>query len=213
MEKNVIVVDENGNEYGATYPKRARGLVKSGRARFIDDFRICLACPPNINEITEDIKMSENKNTTAMETVEVTENTATKYTLDYVLEQIENLQKQITENSLHRLQGAVSSIYGNESEADDDAVESRNSSVYSVCEVFKDREDTLCRLLAFYEKMYDDLKPKPVDPVNEATKRVVTAFISSRADYIAGVDGGVTTETFEGIMDEIQNARYLAENK
>jgi hypothetical protein len=35
--KNVTVVDENGNIYEATYPKRAKGLVKSGRARFIEE--------------------------------------------------------------------------------------------------------------------------------------------------------------------------------
>ena len=29
IEKNVIVVDEQGNEYEATYPKRAKGLVKN----------------------------------------------------------------------------------------------------------------------------------------------------------------------------------------
>ena len=46
--------------YEATYPKRAQGLVKKGRARFIDENTICLACPPN--EYLEDIKMSENKN-------------------------------------------------------------------------------------------------------------------------------------------------------
>ncbi len=126
--------------------------------------------------------MSKNTNIEAIEStdiVETVENTATKYTLDYALEQIENLRRQITENqhhSLHRLQDAVCSIYRNESEESDaDVVESRNSSVYSVCEVFKDREDTLCRLLAFYEKMYDDLKPKAVDPVltpEEKEKRI-----------------------------------------
>ena len=41
IEKNVIVVDEQGNEYEATYPKRARGLVKNGRARFIGENKIC----------------------------------------------------------------------------------------------------------------------------------------------------------------------------
>ena len=30
IEKNVIVVDASGNEYEATYPKRAKGLVKKG---------------------------------------------------------------------------------------------------------------------------------------------------------------------------------------
>ena len=61
IEKNIIVVDEQGNEYEATYPKRAKGLVKNGRARFIDENTICLACPPNIE--LEDKTMSENKST------------------------------------------------------------------------------------------------------------------------------------------------------
>lgn len=56
IEKNVTVVDEQGNEYEATWPKRARGLVKNGRARFISDNKICLACPPNI--VLEDNRMT-----------------------------------------------------------------------------------------------------------------------------------------------------------
>ncbi|MHC1693910.1 MAG: hypothetical protein AB9835_01245 [Eubacteriales bacterium] len=47
--KNINVIDEKGNNYEATYPKRARGLVKNGRARFVDENTICLACPPNNN--------------------------------------------------------------------------------------------------------------------------------------------------------------------
>ena len=58
IEKNIIVVDEQGNEYEATYPKRAKGLVKNGRARFVDENKICLACPPD--KILEEQKMSEN---------------------------------------------------------------------------------------------------------------------------------------------------------
>ena len=47
ITKNIRVVDAAGNEYEATYPKRAKGLVKNGRARFIDENTLCLACPPN----------------------------------------------------------------------------------------------------------------------------------------------------------------------
>ena len=60
IEKNVRVVDEQGNEYEATYPKRAKGLVKNGRARFMDENTICLACPPD--KISEEKTMSENLN-------------------------------------------------------------------------------------------------------------------------------------------------------
>ena len=62
IEKNIQVVDEQGNIYEATYPKRAKGLVKNGRARFINENTICLACPP---EIMEDKKMSNDKNSNA----------------------------------------------------------------------------------------------------------------------------------------------------
>jgi len=47
ITKNIRVIDTADNEYEATYPKRAKGLVKNGRARFIDEHTLCLACPPN----------------------------------------------------------------------------------------------------------------------------------------------------------------------
>lgn len=64
MTKNIAVIDEQGNRYEATYPKRAKGLVKNGRARFVDESTICLACPPNQSE---DKKMSEEKINTVMD--------------------------------------------------------------------------------------------------------------------------------------------------
>ncbi|MHB1153180.1 MAG: hypothetical protein ACYCWE_13285 [Eubacteriales bacterium] len=42
IEKNIRVIDESGNKYEATFNKRAIGLVKKGRARFVDDTTICL---------------------------------------------------------------------------------------------------------------------------------------------------------------------------
>ena len=59
MNKNIEVVDEAGNVYEPTWPKRAKGLVKNGRARFVEENRICLACPAE--EITEDKIMSDIK--------------------------------------------------------------------------------------------------------------------------------------------------------
>ena len=53
MNKNIEVVDEAGNVYEPTWTKRAKGLVKKGRARFISESMICLACPPR--------KMEENE--------------------------------------------------------------------------------------------------------------------------------------------------------
>lgn len=42
MIKNIIVTDINGNVTGATYPKRAKGLIKSGRAIKVDESTIRL---------------------------------------------------------------------------------------------------------------------------------------------------------------------------
>jgi len=50
ITKNIKVVDERGNIYEATYPRRAKGLVKHGRARFIDENTLCLARPPKKSE-------------------------------------------------------------------------------------------------------------------------------------------------------------------
>ena len=58
MEKNIEVVDEAGNVYEPTWPKRANGLVKHGRARFVAENRICLTCPPDMK--TEDKSMSNS---------------------------------------------------------------------------------------------------------------------------------------------------------
>jgi len=47
ITKNIKVVDEQVNFYQETYPRRAKGLVKSGRARFVNTDTICLTTPPN----------------------------------------------------------------------------------------------------------------------------------------------------------------------
>ena len=43
MEKNVTIIDETGKKIGSTYPKRAEGLVKKGRAEYVSDF--CIRMP------------------------------------------------------------------------------------------------------------------------------------------------------------------------
>ena len=135
IEKNVIVVDEQGNEYEATYPKRAKGLVKNGRARFVGENKICLACPPD--KLLEEEKMEENK-----------------LSAKDIFVQLTMLQRQLTENSqtsLHRLGDALSTL-------DDENVEASCEQISEICDVFKTRELTLLKMLEIYEKMYDDVQ-------------------------------------------------------
>ncbi len=155
IEKNVIVVDEQGNKYEATYPKRAKGLVKNGRARFIDENTICLACPPCD---MEDNNMSENKainQTTNIPNIELPVYVDKALTAREIFEKIAELQKQLTESSyhsLHRLDDSISSICTDENEE-------KSEQIGEVCSVFKMRETTLIKMLELYEKMYNDLSP------------------------------------------------------
>ena len=155
IEKNVIVVDEQGNEYEATYPKRAKGLVKNGRARFVGENKICLACPPDT--ILEEEKMENNK-----------------LTVSDIFEQITLLQKQLTESSytsLHRLTDALSAFEG------EDESETRFEHITDVCDVFRTRELNIRRMLEMYERMYDDLMSEETRRVN----LVKSAFDSNMA--------------------------------
>ena len=142
IEKNIIVVDEQGNEYEATYPKRAKGLVKNGRARFVDENKICLACPPD--KILEEEKMSNNTN---------------GLTAKEIFAQITLLQKQLTDENampLFHLSDAVTAIARTEEDAD--ATVGTEQQITEVCSVFKARETTLLKLLEMYEKMYADIQ-------------------------------------------------------
>ena len=73
IEKNIIVVDDNGTVFESTWLKRANGLVKKGRARWLDERTICLACPP---EQMEDNRMENMKQAeTVAERIADTEST------------------------------------------------------------------------------------------------------------------------------------------
>lgn len=133
MEKNVIVVDEQGNEYEATYPKRAKGLVKNGRARFVTENKICLACPPN--KIMEETKMENNNKLTVKEIF---------YAIGELIEESEHIAL-----ALNQLQGVHSEGPG------DIGAQAKAQAIASIVEW---RETTLQKAMSLYEKMYTDLQ-------------------------------------------------------
>ena len=143
IAKNIVVVDEQGNYYEATYPKRAKGLVKNGRARFIDENTICLACPPCD---MEDNNMSNNTENIAMET-----KPAEKLTMDYILGQIEKIATET-----EYLHNAISELSKTNSVGPGDV--GTQEKAHALGEIVTSREHTNQRLLSLYEKMYDDLK-------------------------------------------------------
>lgn len=61
----VTVLSQDGEPAGLTYPRRAAGLVKKGRARYVNDNTIRLRNANSVSDAsnTEDIKMDNNINT------------------------------------------------------------------------------------------------------------------------------------------------------
>ena len=139
MTKNVIVIDGQGNKYEETYPKRARGLVKNGRARFVDEHTICLVCPPDMR--TEDGKMSEN---------------TSKCTVGSVLDSIE----RITRDTAY-ISEALKEIAAMEDTGETGPCETIGptaAKAQAIESIIAEREETNRRLIAFYSKVYDDLR-------------------------------------------------------
>ncbi len=143
IEKNIIVVDEQGKTYEATYPKRAKGLVKNGRARFIDENKICLLCPPNTKLEDNDMSSTATTKTKSKDPL----------TIKYVLDKTEQIIRdtEYIHTALEQLALMPKSDPG------DIAGQAKAT---AIGEVVRCREATNQQALRFYEKLYDDLTGK-----------------------------------------------------
>lgn len=142
MEKNIEVVDEAGNVYEPTWPKRARGLVKQGRARFVNENRICLACPPKMK--TEDEHMSNVKNIFG------------DITVADILQRINNIINQTSYITsacevLTTMGDGDSGVCGSPGNVMGEA------KANALAGIVQSREATNQHILRLYEKIYDDL--------------------------------------------------------
>ncbi len=132
-KKTVIVIDEQGNNYESTYPKRAKGLVKTGRARYVDENTICLTCPPKEYILEENNMNNENKL--------INDNNERKIDELYVLEKIDQLMKM------------NSDFINNPSLKDMATVPGSKNPVQSICE-------TNNLMIGFLKEIYFSIKPK-----------------------------------------------------
>lgn len=133
MTKNISVVDEFGNKYGETYLKRAKQLVKKGRAHFVDDTKICLVCPP---EKLEENNMSEDR----------------KVTQAYIIEKID----QIIGNSEHITKALEEIKNIPESKGPGDMTSS--SKADAIAQIVRSREETNHKLIEMFRTMYKALE-------------------------------------------------------
>ena len=195
MPKNIAVVDENGNEYEATYPKRAKGLVKKGRARFINESTICLACPPD--NISEDSTMPKEKNTYEDANAAVISVTANDIIIDENVSasdlaesaewetKTETAEDNITVREILKriddistdgafLTSAISDLASVQISGVGDIGAQEKARAFG--EMVKAREETNRRLIDFYEKIYQDVKPitKKSDNDNKLLCKLLT---------------------------------------
>ena len=150
IEKNVIVVDKQGNEYEATYPKRAKGLVKNGRARFVGENKICLACPPD--KILEEQKMSENisKNQVFDQIVDLQKNLESLDKILFKVQLVTDSQSYVEQED----GGAITLDY-----LPDVAMEK----IKTIRDIALEREKTVNKMLDFYLKLYQDAETDDKD--------------------------------------------------
>ena len=160
MEKNVTVLDETGAPRGTTWPKRAEGLVKSGRARRIDGATIAMIAQPQTgkegNTMSEIKEFKENK--------EKDFNDAKNEKLRYVLDQVEKIA-----DGNETLQKAIDSVLGLSGE--DGSAAAKAAAIQGIVAA---REETNRQLLRFYEHMADSLtgpNRRPAPPEREGAFR------------------------------------------
>jgi len=163
IEKNIRVVDEQGNELEATYPKRAKGLVKNGRARFIDENTICLACPPDNLEEKMDKQNIENAT----------------YSIEYALGQLE----QIRIESKAFNEKICEMIDKNKSTGPGDIGTQGNGQALEA--LVREHEATTQKLIDFYQNMVKELKP-----ISDNKREMLEKFLDFVVDS-SGASGTV----------------------
>jgi hypothetical protein len=166
ITKNVIVVDEFGVEYEPTYIKRAKGLVKHGRARFISENRICLTRPPDI--FSEDKSVYNNINANAAGGT-ANENSA-QFTAREILSRID----KIVEDTSY-----LNEFFKSWATASDN-----NEGTLGMQNVVVARETTNQRVLDFLERMYGDISPTRDEEPNNV--KAFKAFLDVVKDSLDG---------------------------
>ena len=181
IEKNIIVVDENGTVFESTWLKRANGLVKKGRARWLDERTICLACPPEQMEDNEmeNIKQAE----TVEERVDDTEsakqpdNKLGNLTIEGLLDRMDAIRKEML--FMNELLSTMENITNQGGEDDAGHIAEATS------QAFIARETTCQQQLRFLEKVYDDHFSAPSEESKTARMRMI---LDSMNDVIPSLD-------------------------
>ncbi len=152
----IEVVDSSGKIIGRTYEKRAKGLVKKGRARFTDENRITLLPSEDAHEYTETegYKMDERINTENIENISEENG---QYTIESVMQCMKKIldDTQYIKDAIFNVTEIPSGDAGDCGSPGDIAGKAKAEAISTIV---REREDTNQKLIDFYNKVYDDLK-------------------------------------------------------
>ena len=198
IEKNIIVVDGNGTVFEPTWLKRANGLVKKGRARWLDENTICLACPP---EQMEDNKMENSKQTEVITEHGTDAENARPggLTVENLLERMDAIRQEML--SMKELAGTMEAI---SKQGDDDYA---GHIAEATSQAFIARETTCQQQLRFLERIYSDHFSAPSEEAKNARIRMI---LDSMNDVIPSLD--YSDENGPGSIEALKLIRELYAN-
>lgn len=203
IEKNIIVVTENGKVFESTWLKRANGLVKKGRARWLDEHTICLACPPvhmednkmenskQVETVTESIPEIENANHP--------DNKTGILTIESILDRMDAIRNDML--FMNELLCTMESITNQGGEDDAGHIAEATS------QAFIARETTCQQQLRFLEKIYNDHFSAPSEEAKTARIRMI---LDNMNDVIPSLD--YSDENGSGSVEALKVLKELYSN-
>ena len=175
-KKTVIVIDEQGNKLESTYPKRAKGLIKNGRARVVDENSICLVDLPK-NIILEENKMNNNNINLQEKNKEV------KIDLAYIMNKIDEITKINSELVSNKDLTVMSVVPG------------AKNPVQCICE-------TNNKMIDFLQDIYKSLQPKQESELNTQIINGLTDALTDAIDD--GMDQSVIAHIIDTLAKYIE---------
>ena len=155
-KKTVIVVDEQGDKLESTYPKRAKGLIKNGRAQYVDENTICLVDLPK-HTILEENKMNNN----------LEDNKKVEIDLTYIMTKIDEIIAMNKEVFAQNNFEAMSAVPG------------AKHPIQCLCE-------TNNKMIEFLQDIYRSITPKqskvPIEVIESLTSTLNNAICDMNSD-------------------------------
>ena len=160
-KKTVIVIDEQGNKLESTYPKRAKGLIKNGRARVVDENTICLVDLPK-HIILEENKMNNNN-------MNLEENKEVKIDLAYIMNKIDEITKMNLDLINNQDFGEMPCVHGTK------------TPVQCICE-------TNNKMIEFLQEIYKSLQPKNESQINKQIVECLSDALNNAIEEVIDID-------------------------